>query len=89
MITLKIVKQLPGLSIPPSPQSQTFHCLTSMHIIIEKKVQSVMPVKEHMTMERRRQLRMLTKDSISLHHLRKEVRYPTDVSSCLPVYHLA
>ena len=46
-------------------------------LLIEMKVQSLMPVKEHMTMEKRIQLRMFTRDAVSLRQLSKEVRIIT------------
>ena len=43
------------------------------------KVQALVPVKEHMTMEKRKQLRMFTRDAVSLRQLRKEVRLIADM----------
>lgn len=43
--------------------------------LTEKKIKAATPVKEYMTKEKRRQLRMPTKDAINLHRLHREVNF--------------
>ena len=57
-------------------------------LLIEMKVQSLVPVKEHMTMEKRKQLRMFTRDAVSLRQLSKEVRIITDMYQGYSLVHL-
>jgi len=43
------------------------------YLFTEKKIKMAMPVKEHMTMEKRQQLRLTNKEAINLQQLHKEV----------------
>jgi len=74
-----ILPEWKGVSLHNGIHSACFHGeITVMHIIryltfTEKKIKMAMPVKEYMTMEKRKQLRMTTKDATSLRQLHKEV----------------